>query len=241
MNSFKKLAALVLSLSLVFTSAAWVNAAQVSTKFNKTYTETFSDETKVFGDDGIFETVQNVTDDSVKVVSSNQGGKHLEITSGGMKYMFEQQYNATITFTTEPADVIGGDDSMFQFGNSAANNNSVEYVESAQGGTNLKVTSENNADVQITTKKGLLAYPVTIVDMSLRAGISDVFPQIKLMNNGAKFGNQSLFIFVDNTLRAYDIINGTHKATSSTNEWKDVRIIFNSVEQTITALNIPAI
>ena len=160
-------------------------------------------------------------------------GKTYVISTGNLKDMFEQQYNATITFTTEAEDVIGGEGSLFQFGQNASNAN-VEYVASAQGGTNLKVTSTNDADVQIVTKKGIFAYPVTVVDMSVRAGISETFPQIKLINNGVKFGNQSMFIFVNNTLRAYDVVNATHKATSSTNEWKNIRIVLDSVNKTIT-------
>ena len=79
MRNFKKVIAAVLSASFMLTAGA----AEISTKYTRTYVENFNDETVIFGDNGIFEAVNNVNENTVKAVSSNQGGKYLQMVPSG--------------------------------------------------------------------------------------------------------------------------------------------------------------
>ncbi len=177
MRNIKKITAMLLSLSVAASVIPFGSAAVVSDKYNKTYIESFDEEETVFGDDGLIVYGQNATEENVTLVDSEQGGKYLQVASGG-------------------------------------------------------------ADVQINTKKGIFKHDVTVIDMNIRALFNGNFPLVNLINNGAKMGSQSngIFRFVNsaNELRAYNIETGSNIATSGSNEWKKVRIILDSINQTVT-------
>ena len=129
------------------------------------------------------------------------------------------------------------EDSLFVFGQNASSEN-VTLAQTGQGGKCLQVVS-GGKDVQINTKKGIFKHDVTVVDMWIKAAVKSPFPQIKLLNNGAKMGtNQANGIMTyvgDGVWRAYNINNpGDYATNSGGNKWMPVRIILNSVNKTVT-------
>jgi len=83
MKSLKKTLAVTLAAVMTLSTAMWTGAAEVSKIYNKTYIEFFDDAEKIFGDDGIIEYGQNATAENVTVEETKNGGKYLQVVSGG--------------------------------------------------------------------------------------------------------------------------------------------------------------
>ena len=176
MKNIKRLIAMLVSLCVMAASFEMCSAAVADSAYDKTYFENFEDAESVFGESGIFEAKQNVSESTVYTANSSQGGMYLEVSSDG-------------------------------------------------------------SDVQIRTKKGVFAHDVTVVDMVVSAVCSSAFPLIRLFDNDAKIGSDNgLFRFVNSNqgIRSYNQVTGSYDSVTLGNEWVNVRIVLDSINNTIT-------
>ena len=176
MKNIKRLIAMLVSLTMMATATQMCSAAVADSAYDKTYFENFEDAESVFGENGIFEAKQNVSESTVYTANSSQGGMYLEVSSDG-------------------------------------------------------------SDVQIRTKKGVFAHDVTGVDMVVSAVCSSAFPLIRLFDNDAKIGSDNgLFRFVNSNqgIRSYNQVTGSYDSVTLGNEWVNVRIVLDSINNTIT-------
>ena len=155
--------------------------------------------------------------------------------------LYTQTYMEYLEDTEETGKVFTEDgkfaeDGLFIFGQNATSEN-VTLADTTQGGKCLQIVS-GGKDVQVMTKKGLFKHDVTVIDMKVRAKVfNSNFPLVNILNNGGKMGSQSngivRFVNSASEIRAYNIADGTNTVTSGGNEWKDVRVILDSINKQI--------
>ncbi len=149
-------------------------------------------------------------------------------------------YNKTYVELFDDAETVFGDDGLIEYANDNATEETVTVTEHTQGGSCLKIDSgESKLDVQVATKKGVFKHDVTVVDMWLNATSVSPFPQIKLICDGIKLGeNQANGILTftgGQQWRAYDLNTPSdYISNNAGNTWIPVRIILDSVNKTVT-------